>query len=262
MTSRLPTTTFVRINEGPTVLGSFKDETWVVHLILDGIWSFQMEGRDYQVNSGDMVLLPPRLLHVVRQLGGDRRAQYVIHFQLHRDALPRVLPLVVTPPASRQAENLRSFKRIHQEWQSNPPYANMVAGGLLAQLLGAYLRWGELNPAPTHAPILAWKNIEDTLAYFQDNLARPAVTLRDVSRAAHLSPNYLCRLFRQTTGYSPMEYFTLLRLDKAEELLLHTVHNCTEIAKAVGYDDLHSFSRAYRRSRGISPSEFRRQMIH
>ena len=256
---RLPNLTFVRINEGPSIFGSYVDETWVLHLIIGGQWTFQMEGRNYPVQTGDIILLPPRLLHIVRQTGGCEHAQYVLHFQVSGWFPGDSMPLVISPPREEHKAIIRYFKSIHREWTQSKPFENMITGGLLAQLLGLYLRYAQIHTIPATEQVLAWKSIEETIAYFQENLQRPGVKLADVSQAVHLTPNYLCRVFKQNTGYTPIKYLGLLRLSKAESLLLSTTLNCTQIAEAVGYDDLHTFSRAFRNVHGISPSGFRRE---
>lgn len=256
---QFPHVAYVGVHEGRTVFGSFVDSEWVLHFVAAGEWSFQMEGRDYLVGPGDMILLPPRLLHVVRQVSGKQRAQHVIHFALHGSTLGQKLPLAVSLPKRQQGEATRLFKRLRREWLAAEPFVDVITGGILAEMLGLYFRNSERPKSSAASATLAWKNIECSVQFLHANFHRPDLTLRDISAAAKVSPNYLCRLFKQNTGYTPMAYLTLLRHSKAEELLLRSLQNCTEIAEAAGYGDLHVFSRSFKKIAGLSPTEFQKQ---
>jgi AraC-like DNA-binding protein len=63
--------------------------------------------------------------------------------------------------------------------------------------------------------------------------------------------------FRQVLGLSPIRYLTEWRMHLAEELLATTDVTVFAIARRVGYDAEESFSRAFKRARGQSPSHWR-----
>jgi AraC-like DNA-binding protein len=88
------------------------------------------------------------------------------------------------------------------------------------------------------------------------NLAQP-IDLTTLCERSGYSSAQLSRLFRATTGESPMAYVTRLRIETASWLLLETQLSVTEVARAVGFGDLYHFSRRFRQLRGISPSRFR-----
>ena len=221
--------------------------------------SFQMNGRDYRVGPGDIVLTPPRLLHVVRQISGNERAQNVIHFELSGSALGQNLPLAVSLPKRHQIEAAQLFQRLRQEWIASEPFADMVIAGILAEILGLYFRNSERPKSSEAFAPVAWKNIENSVQFLHENFHHPQLSLHAVSVAAKVTPNYLCRIFKRNTGFSPMEYLTLLRHSKAEELLLRSLKNCTEIAAAAGYGSIHVFSRSFKKISGLTPTEFRRR---
>jgi len=257
--NQFPQVAYVGVHEGSTVFGSFVDSEWVLHYIVEGEWSFQMEGSEYLVGRGDMLLLPPRVLHVVRQMGGKKRAQNVIHFELCGNDIGEELPLAVALPERQRAEAMQHFKRLRREWIVSEPFADVMTGGILAEMLGLYFRYSSRSkPSKPIAPV-AWRNIELSVQFLRENFHRSQLSLQDISSASQISPNYLCRIFKENTGFSPMAYLTLLRHSKAQELLLRSLQNCTEIADAVGYNDLHVFSRTFKKISGLSPSEFRRQ---
>jgi AraC family transcriptional regulator len=85
------------------------------------------------------------------------------------------------------------------------------------------------------------------------------LTLDDLARVAHLSPNHLLRTFRQVFGHSPHQYLTSLRLEQARRLLTTTAQPVAEVCVAVGFTSLASFTRLFRRRYGRPPATFRRE---
>jgi AraC family transcriptional regulator len=87
------------------------------------------------------------------------------------------------------------------------------------------------------------------------------ISLRALARLAKLSPFHFARAFKHSFGAPPHRYHMARRMKRAQELLLRSALPVTQIGVRVGFRDTSSFTRAYRRYAGITPSEFRRQHI-
>lgn len=85
-----------------------------------------------------------------------------------------------------------------------------------------------------------------------------AITLSQVAREASLTKFHFCRLFHQQTGRSFREYLQAMRVRQAVALLGDPGLTVTEIAYAVGFNDLSHFDKVFRRIAGVPPSEYRR----
>jgi two-component system response regulator YesN len=82
-----------------------------------------------------------------------------------------------------------------------------------------------------------------------------------VEQIAHkmgLSMNYVGQLFKTVTGLRVTEYITLLRIERAKELLVNSNHKIYEISDAVGYNDQYYFSAVFKKYISVSPKEFRK----
>jgi AraC-like DNA-binding protein len=86
------------------------------------------------------------------------------------------------------------------------------------------------------------------------------VTLADLSKAAHVSPEYLCRLFRRHLNLGPLECSGLARLERAASLLVRSNLSVKEIADAVGFASPYHFSAKFRKVYGVSPRYYRWSM--
>ena len=76
----------------------------------------------------------------------------------------------------------------------------------------------------------------------------------NIAFALGLNRSYLTRLFKEATGYSLQEYLLTYRMKMAIKLLSENKLSVSEIAEAVGYTDTFTFSKAFKRHFGQSPS--------
>ncbi|MGF7047898.1 YesN/AraC family two-component response regulator [Paenibacillus sp. DS2015] len=98
--------------------------------------------------------------------------------------------------------------------------------------------------------------------YIMANLGQP-LNLLVLTEEFKVSSTYLCNLFRIYCGGSFVEYFTDLRINKAKALLHdHPEIPIKDISEIVGYIDRHYFSKVFKSSTGLTPSEFRNQIAH
>ena len=86
----------------------------------------------------------------------------------------------------------------------------------------------------------------------------------DTVIAEHMSKSekFISQLFKEHTGENLSDYVERVRIDAASNLLHSTGQTIDEIAEATGYNSAHSFRRAFKRVRGISPSVFRKMDVH
>lgn len=84
------------------------------------------------------------------------------------------------------------------------------------------------------------------------------ISLNRVAHVANVSANHFSALFSQNMGQTFIEYLTSLRMDKAKELLRCTSKRSSEIAGEVGYKDAHYFSYLFKKTQGMTPSEYRK----
>ena len=97
-------------------------------------------------------------------------------------------------------------------------------------------------------------------SYMEDNLGNN-FTLDELARAVSISRFHFSRLFRESTGESPMGYSLRLRIERAKEMLLQNDWRISEIAVTLGFFDQSHFSRTFRRMTGISPGKYARACV-
>jgi AraC family L-rhamnose operon transcriptional activator RhaR len=103
---------------------------------------------------------------------------------------------------------------------------------------------------PTHPAVVeAMRLLDSQLAHYW--------TLKELADQLHLSPGYLLRLFKSSTGMPPMAYLARRRVETAAGLLLHTDQPVTQIGRSVGWPDQNYFARRFKAHFGLSATTYR-----
>lgn len=99
--------------------------------------------------------------------------------------------------------------------------------------------------------------ITEACRYIQENCDQ-MLTLQSVSDYVGFSTYYFSRVFKSLTTTSFLEYLTMQRIKKAQTLLADSSLSITDIAYQSGYTSISTFNRVFRKSRGCSPTEYRK----
>lgn len=246
----------------------------VYHVILyvDGAGHCRLSGQDHPVSRGTLVLCAPGEPHVFGTYGPERFT--LIGYSLgcygqessQRLSVGELLGCVagidlpaVSYPVQLHGHALESVESamttLLGQLTRQDPLARFAEQCLLAELLrvvadGVYGPLLEAGVTPTPAPLVLVRDLI-THQYWEP------WTLDDLARSAGLSRAYLCRRFRREFGLPPMAYLHQVRLGAAKRLLQNTQLTVTEVALRVGYVDVYSFCKSFKRRTGLTPTEAR-----
>lgn len=92
--------------------------------------------------------------------------------------------------------------------------------------------------------------------YMRNNF-RKKITVEDVAHAVYLSPCHLSKIFKQELGCTIMEFLTKVRIEEAKKLLRNPKYNVIQVADDLGFKDPGYFTKVFKRSEGITPSQYR-----
>lgn len=99
--------------------------------------------------------------------------------------------------------------------------------------------------------------VDDVKKYIDENYADEELSLNSIASFVNFSPNHLSMVFSQQTGSTFIKYLTDFRMNKAKELLKCTNKRSSEISILVGYKDPHYFSYLFKKTQGMTPTQFR-----
>ena len=100
--------------------------------------------------------------------------------------------------------------------------------------------------------------LNQAVSYIKENYADNSLSLDEVAARACMSPCYFAVIFKQESGRTFNRYLTDLRINKAKDMILYTDMKSYEIGPKVGYDNPSYFSTVFKKSTGMSPSEYRK----
>ncbi|MDO4515269.1 MAG: response regulator [Lachnospiraceae bacterium] len=99
--------------------------------------------------------------------------------------------------------------------------------------------------------------VQEVKSYIEENYADEELSLNTLASHVNFSPNHLSMIFSQQTGQTFVKYLTEYRMGKAKELLRCSGKRSSVIAQEVGYKDSHYFSYLFKKTQGMTPTQYR-----
>ncbi|RED23867.1 AraC-like protein [Flavobacterium cutihirudinis] len=220
----------------------------------------KIENQLYTIKPNQFLIVPVGLAHTYSADKDDPWTIYWIHFKgegglhLATNLYEKLIAGENMIYASEVRNNL--FEELYKNLQlgygkSNTGYASI----LLWQILGSFLydeRFGASLIQEQSDPI------EKAITYISENIQR-RLTLEMISEQANLSLSHFSMLFKNKTGYTPIEYVNHLKIQTACQNLQFTNLRIKEIAELSGIEDPYYFSRVFNSLMGVSPTQYRQQ---
>lgn len=226
--------------------------------------------REIPLARGEAFLHPPGQYHNVRVGDGRAANSVILSFYSSAEQLTALSDGIIQTD-SYVADALFSVLREAQACFENPlglVYDTQLRRKKEPDLFGAeqmiqnhlelllihMLRKQDLHSHFPEAPIPQKRSplLEDIVAYMKEHLAEK-LSIEFLSGNFSVSPTTLKALFRRHLGTGVMEYFNILRIERAKELLRDGELSCTEIATRCGFCSVHHFSSAFKRLCDMSP---------
>ncbi len=202
------------------------------------------EYRDWQVPR-----VPSRILYFYFDLP-------VLAFHSDHEAYtPRISPRLFFRNATLWETALKLKGLIESPASDNQPYLEAL-GAVLAHEVTRLDRDPPHASSPTRGGLAAWQERTVT-AYIEEHLAEQ-LSLATLSQLARLSSYYFCRAFKQSFGAPPHRYQINRRIERAKLLLADRDASITDIGFRLGFSQTSSFTAAFRKAAGITPSAYRR----
>ena len=175
-------------------------------------------------------------------LRGDRRA-------------PPLAPRLFFEDAALADTARKLMRLIEHAGADSGPYFGAL-GVVLAHELVRFNAGAASIDAHVRGGLAAWQQ-RTVAAYIEEHLAEQ-IPLAALAELARLSPYYFCRAFKQSFGMPPHRYHNSRRIEHAKTLLAKPVSSVTSIGFSVGFSETSSFSVAFRKTTGFTPTAYRR----
>ncbi|WP_176705879.1 helix-turn-helix domain-containing protein [Paenibacillus hemerocallicola] len=163
-----------------------------------------------------------------------------------------VLPFDYVVPMPDKESMLADLQRLHNVWhnkQTGYEWESKLAFLNLLQRISEQQQHLEENN-------VAAQSILQSMDYIRNHYHEP-LERETLAKKASLSTSYFSVLFKKQTGYSPVQYITKIRLDKAKMLLRQKHLSISDVAREVGFQDPLYFAKVFSHEIGVPPREYR-----
>lgn len=164
----------------------------------------------------------------------------------------QVLPFDYVVPMPDKDTIRNEFLRLYQIWngkEAGYEWSSKLAFLNLLQRVGVQQQLMEERDVAAQA-------ILQSMDYIRHHYHEP-LERETLARKASLSASYFSVLFKKHTGYSPTQYITKIRLDKAKQLLRQKNLPISDVARAVGFQDPLYFAKVFSHEIGVPPRTYR-----
>ena len=244
-----------------------------LNYVVEGTGEFTCGGGLFTASRGDLLILPPNMLHAAYPRQGSGLYYYALVFSpailgmnVHdRCTMEYILPLIsgtrrITPHLSARLKNHARLeacaKQIFSCVTDHVPFPDLLLKSELLRLFWL-LETDEEALCQKETDADYGECIRPALEYMMKNFHKN-ITVSQLAALTHLSQSYFMSCFKKAVGLGSIEYLSQLRINAACEALSSTEKKISEIAFACGYENLSNFNRHFKKSTGRSPSEYRR----
>ncbi len=236
-------------------------------------------GSTYRkVQEGDLLFINSGELHAAKTVdnsGCNFRAAVFSPEMLLAPANDQILIKYVAPilnghlilhsPIKRQNEHENNIQECFDEIYRL--IKNQPAGYELAVKANLFLLFGEFIACSHYDNQIRTvkkdtgtiENIKNIINYIEKNYPEN-LTIQLLAERMNVSPGHFCRLFKQYTMKTPIQYINYYRLSKAMELLQTTDRKILDIALDTGFNSMSYFINVFRENMGCTPSEYRKRI--
>ncbi len=244
-----------------TTFGPRDSSSWEFVWLLEGSATYRFQNKsergEVELSVGELLLCRPNERDWFEWDAKARTRHGFFHFVLDSEEhntseWPRVRAMNDDDLFSPLSRHLLTWSET-----GNALQRDLAASLFLAAFVSGQSIIGDVPPFRAPEPVeraLSW-----LFAQLEEDASLP-VSLDSLACAAFVSPEHLCRLFKTSTGRSPLEVVRLARLDRAALLLSRTNFSVGQIAHLTGFASPFHFSRAFKEAYGSAPRELRKQL--
>lgn len=240
-------------------------------LIVRGGSTYTVQLESEQVKEGDIVFVPPQVLHAVNTGGGEMDSDtFVFHPNLLGAATADVCTLrylaplcaqKLTPPTVIRRDHpaydqlLRLIRDMNRTWEAREIGWELMIKAQLLMALAILMPFCTKDSAELALRTEHAEKIKTALDFMDRNYGEE-IAIADVAAACYFSQYHFMRFFKKYMGMSCGEYLKNLRLEKAAQAFARGNTIILDVAMDAGFRNLSYFYREFQKKYGYTPKQF------
>lgn len=233
---------------------------YIIHYILAGQGAFQVNGKTCLLKKNDGFLICPNTI-VAYQADFEEPWSYgwVGFHGLKAEACLKNAGLTLQNPVFSYDRDtyLRECLTKMMETKNMSKGREIRLLGLLYEFLSQLVESAQVNQSKFGSTQKKEEYVKKAIEFIQMNYPLK-ITVSEIAHNIGLDRSYLYSIFIEHLNMSPQEFLIKYRMDKASELMLGSSLSIGDISRSVGYDDPLVFSKAFKKTKGITPRDFRK----
>lgn len=238
-----------------------------ISYIISGRGTFLQDGVCASVSAGDLIITPSTGIHAIRASDTESLSFAYTGFNFLDGKFPDQditahFQSSVQHICRDHSEIYTHFRKCMDEFYRSGGGSRLITEACLVQIIVWVCRNLENPPeAPNYeSPLPNPGQLVYRIQRHIDNNISSALTVNGIADSLGYSPYYISHHFRERSGVTLQSYITKRKIEKSKELIELNRYSFTEIAEKLGYLNLQSFSRVFRKETGMSPSAYLKKL--
>ncbi len=225
----------------------------------EGSMQITIDTQQYIVNQGDLIVVNCYRMHFISPPESPASYLCLIPDKAYCEEFGLPMEDIQIQPVINSPHIAALFESVAQEFQDEHPYQKAMLKSRIMLLLTELFRHHSLpeSNVRTKAQSAKLKTVQSALLYMKQHMSEP-ISTEQIAQHVGFSKYYFCRLFKEITTYSPVNYLNLLRCKNAQRLLTEGKESIREIALLCGFENLSYFTRTYKKYMGVLPMDEKR----
>lgn len=232
----------------------YDDYQWIITVSGEG--EIIIENESYHLDSSVGIFIPSHIPHSYKKISPHWITHWISFngqqlnefFDTHKLSSIKILNLNDTSSQYRELENI--YYLASTNYTKNSLKISVLLYSAIEKIY-TYNNSHDFMKTDTKNDI-----INRSLDYIHENYMKE-LTIKDIANHTHISPQYLCRLFKQQLNLRPFEYIKQVRINKSKSLLLQLPPlKIEEISHIVGFGNPSYYTKIFKKNEKITPREF------
>jgi len=245
---------------------------WEIVYVDSGELQVGADQTTHLLHQGDIIFHKPNEFHNVRCDGVHPASIFIVTFDCSSPAMQFFYNRMMTVPAelrflitAMMEEGMRNFevgRNGMRPRQDAPIGGQQLFQMYLETFLIRLMRWE--SDQDDHKRIFTSQEtlescLSDDIIQYMKNHLYENLTLDDICSYFHFGKSYLCRIFKENTGRSLIQYYNEMKITEAKYLLHTTQMSICRISEQLGFENPQYFARVFRKLTGNTPRDFRKK---
>ena len=237
-----------------------------------GSCTYQIHLETYEVEEGDLIFIPPAVLHAIANEKEEcmQSETYVFHMDflgakaadicairylnplMNQKLIP---PFVIKKGHPLYEKAAELFENINAEYDKKTPGYEIVIKSYLLQLVAALIPYCTRNTEADAILTEHAKKLKEVLSYIDAHYMEE-LTISGLAGICFFSEYYFMRFFKKYMGMSCVQYIKNVRLERAADQFENGETNTLEAALSCGFSNLSYFHREFKKKYGMTPKRF------